>query len=388
MIILDDIKQCTGCSLCSDVCPYDAISMVQDVKGFSYPEINPDKCVECGLCRKKCPQNSFHPLQSKKAYAGFSQDKEVRLSSSSGGIFLEICRLVISNGGVVFGVGYDEHWMPVFMCAETLEQCEAFKGSKYAESELNGIYQILSEKISEGRMVLFSGTPCQAAAVRIRFPKADNLYIIDLICNSIPSRKVLNEYLKSIRVNYGNIQYLNMRCKTPSWEKSSYNFRINTKVVISEENKFTLLSRFLNSFKNLFFSHLSVRYSCFNCKYRSTNRSGDLSLGDFWRIDKVCPDMNDGKGTSIILVNSKKGEEIMRLMKLRSQEVEIEKVLNNACIPVKQLLPPDNYNQFWKDFEQYGYIYVAKKYTLYGTKNFVRHRIGRTLRTLSKLLRF
>ncbi|MDE5876023.1 MAG: Coenzyme F420 hydrogenase/dehydrogenase, beta subunit C-terminal domain [Muribaculaceae bacterium] len=386
MIIIDDLNNCTGCGLCNNICPHTAISMIQDEKGFKYPHINIDKCTDCGACRKICPQNSFNPLTSKNIYAAFSKDKDVRMTSSSGGIFTELCKYVIGNGGIVFGVKYDKDWLPVFGYAESLEECEAFKVSKYAEADLTKVYHVLYEKIKSGTLVLFSGTPCQAAAIRTRFSNIKNLIIIDLICNSVPSAKLLNDYLREIKKEIGDIKDFNMRFKRPSWENSSYKIDTNS-VSITGENKtkFSKINRLVLSYRDLFFSHLSTRISCQNCKYRGFNRAGDISIGDFWGINSICPEMNDGKGTSIILINSEKGKDIWNLIDTEKRSVESTSVIRNKCIPLKNLSINKNYNQFWKDYVKYGYLYVAKKYTIYGNRLFFRHKIGNILRKITHL---
>lgn len=385
MIIIDDINNCTGCGLCFDRCPHKAIILDYN-NGFLYPEIEVSKCTECGLCRKVCPQNSFVPINSKKVFAAYSKDEYARMSSSSGGIFTELSNIIIAKGGIVFGVKYDNDWNPVFDCASTIEECEKFKVSKYAEANLENIYPLIAEKISTNKIILFTGLPCQVSAINNRFPRATNLFTVDLICNSVPSNIVLQEYLKAIKMQEGDITYLNMRYKKTLWEQSLYYFKIykNDKFLIRTSDK----HRLINSYKELFFGKFSTRKSCFNCKYRGINRSGDLSIGDFWNINSIVPDMNDGKGTSIVLVNSQEGESLLKSLYINLKEVNLEKVLQSRCIPTDNPVMPSSYSTFWNDFESNGYIYVAKKYTTYGTWNYIRHRIGNILRRMLRYIKY
>lgn len=385
MTIVDDLNNCTGCGLCFDKCPHRAIKMVLR-RGFKYPKIANDKCTECGLCRKICPQNSYIPIIAKEGYAAYSKDENIRLSSSSGGIFTELSKFIIANGGIVFGVKYNEDWMPVFDYASTIEECEAFKVSKYAEARLEKVFPLISEKISMNQNILFTGLPCQVAAVKNRFPKSQNLITVELICKGVPSQKLFKAFIDHLILNFGNIRSINMRLKRPNWEKSSFEIDSKNNHFISGLNNSNIKSRLYDSYRSLFGQNLSLRHSCFNCKYRGLNRSGDLSIGDFWNINSIVPDMNDGNGTSIVLVNTSKGEYLLNSLDISLKEVNIEKVIYNRCIPTSSPLLPSKYNSFWNDFESRGYIYVAKKYTTYGTWLYMRHKLGNITRLIQRFI--
>lgn len=381
MIIIDDLNSCTGCGLCFNKCPHKAIKLGYN-RGFLYPEIEVSKCTECGLCRKVCPQNSFAPIIAKEAFAGYSKDEYTRMSSSSGGIFTELSKIIIDKEGIVFGVKYDNNWNPVFDYASTIEECEKFKVSKYAEARIEDVYPLLADKVSTNKIILFTGLPCQVAAVKNRFPKATNLFTVDLICKGVPSVKLFNAFINQLTYLTGKIAVINMRLKNPSWEKSSFEIVSDKIHFISGINKSKTIYRFSNSYRSMFGQNLSLRKSCFNCKYRGINRSGDLSIGDFWNINTIVPDMNDGYGTSIVLVNTEAGESLLNLLDINIKEVNLDKVLLSRCIPTENPVMPSSYNTFWDDFYSKGYIYVAKKYTTYGTWNYIRHRLGNIIRRI------
>lgn len=198
MIDIIQKQDCCGCEACVQICPKGCMCMVEDTEGFLYPQVDKSVCVNCGLCEKVCPvihQNkSRTPL---KVYAAKNMDEEVRLKSSSGGIFTLLAESVIKRGGVVFGAKFDDEWMVVHDYTDNIEGVAAFRGSKYVQSIIGNAYRKVEQFLKSGRMVLFTGTPCQIAGLKKYLRKEyKKLLAVDLVCHGVPSPKVWQMYLE------------------------------------------------------------------------------------------------------------------------------------------------------------------------------------------------
>ena len=183
-------EDCNGCGVCELICPKNAIEMYEDGEGFLYPVINKEKCVNCGLCRKICPNKDYEYNSNSKAYIAINKNKRELKNSSSGGMFIILAKTVINKGGIVFGVKYDKDLKPIHDYSTTIEGLQDFQGSKYMRSDLNGSYVKVKEFLELGKIVLFTGTPCQCQGLRTYLKKDyQNLITCDLICHSNPSPK-------------------------------------------------------------------------------------------------------------------------------------------------------------------------------------------------------
>lgn len=387
MIILDDMNDCTGCRACQFVCPKDAISMNANSQGFHYPEIDPEKCIECGLCRKRCPHNNDFFNLAIEAKGAQITDEAIRRASASGGVFWSLVREVIRRRGLVFGVKYDEHWNPVFDCSDSESGCEPFRLSKYAEADFKGVIPQLKAKLDQERLIMFVGTPCQVAGVRSALNKDyENLLLVDLVCNSIPSSLVWREFVKTVERKYGAIKSINQRDKNTSWEFSSYSVNAGDYYYYYYRSD-GRGNRLLGSYLSLFGGKLSTRLSCFNCKYRSCyKRVGDITIGDFWHINEIYPEKNDHKGLSVVLVNSSKGMDFFNcLSDLSTFNVNVSDLEKYKVLPIKKIPKPRRYEAFWHVFNSRGYTTAAKRFTAYGFWLYFRSRVLKPL--LKPLLR-
>lgn len=221
MNIICNTSECTGCMACANICPYHAISVVQDEEGFDRPKIDQKLCMDCGLCQKTCPIN-YHPsiTEPKKIFSGWSSNESVRMGSSSGGAFTEIARPILEEGGVVFGCVLNENLKAEHSYVETLNDLtHKLCGSKYVQSRIGKSYVTAKNFLKQGRKVLFSGTPCQIAGLKNYLRKDyDNLITVDLICHGVPSPIVFEDYKKFISTHERmEITDVKFRCKKSSW---------------------------------------------------------------------------------------------------------------------------------------------------------------------------
>ncbi len=332
MITIADNKQdCCGCGACAQGCPKGCIAMRADKEGFLYPEVDKDACTDCGLCEKVCPElNPDAEREPKKVLAAVNKDEQVRLRSSSGGVFYLLAEEFIREGGVVFGARFDENWQVVMDYAETLEGVQAFMGSKYVQARTGKAFIDAKQFLQDGRKVLFSGTPCQIAGLRHFLRKEyDNLLTVDIVCHGTPSPEVWGRYLDEVLRECGKVKELAFRNKAQGWRKFSF------KLAYSEEDETLLVQSPAgkNPYMKAFLKDLILRPACYGCKFKSGRSHSDITLADFWGIWNVNPQMDDDKGASMVFINSEKGEEAFRCLTLDTAESDYEtaKKYNKAC---------------------------------------------------------
>ena len=307
MIEIKDKKDCCGCHACASICAHHAITMQADAEGFLYPTVNKDACTNCGLCEQVCPViHQSSPRQTLKVYAARSYDEDLRRQSSSGGIFTLLAEAVIREGGVVFGAKFDEEWSVIHVWTENIDGLADFRGSKYVQSTIGDTYREAKKFLQQGRKVLFTGTPCQIAGLK-RFLRKDydNLLTVDVVCHGVPSPFVWQKYLDEMCPN-GKIADISFRDKTNGWSK--YGFRLRFSAI---KESCLLQPSSENVFMNSFLSRLSLRPSCHSCPCKGGRSGSDLSIADFWGIEKYNSKFADNKGTSAILVHTNKGKELL-----------------------------------------------------------------------------
>lgn len=307
MITITDKHNCSGCGACASICPKHCITVLSDNEGFLYPTVEESDCIDCGLCEKVC--HELHPFverQPQKFYAAINKDEGIRLKSSSGGIFYLLAEIIISEGGVVFGARFDEQWQVVIDYAETMEDVKAFMGSKYVQARMDTAYTDAKRFLTEGRKVLFSGTPCQIAGLYHFLRKTyDNLLTVDIICHGTPSPKVWDRYLDEV-VTAGRktIKDVQFRNKRNGWKSFNFTMEYN-----KDEQTVSLCSHHQqNHFMRAFLRDMILRPSCYNCQAKSGRSHSDITIADFWGINTEMPEMDDDKGTGLVLVNTDKGQ--------------------------------------------------------------------------------
>ena len=290
-----DTIDCTGCSACANVCPVNAIVMMQNDEGFLYPHIDESKCIKCGLCQRTCPMNGFDFKNnpSPKCFAVMAND-ELRKDSSSGAFFPVLAAYVINRGGVVYGAAFDENMQLRHIAAQTMDELQKLKGSKYLQSKIGDCYTQVKKFLDAGRLVLFTGTPCQCAGLVKFLPRAyENLVVADVVCHGVPSQAVFDNYLHS-EFPGQRVLNTNFRDKKDGWGNGYIITNVTDAGVRSYRDD-------ADSYMQAFFANISLRHSCYRCKFARMPRVSDFTMADFWGV----PDeMNDHRGTSCILLNT------------------------------------------------------------------------------------
>ena len=370
MIDILDKHRCCGCEACVQACPKHCIAFEGDSEGFSYPVVDKEKCIECGQCEKVCPvicrHDSTIPL---KVFAAQNTDEAELLSSSSGGLFIVLAKKTLSAGGVVFGARFDDHWNVIHSYAETIDEVQAFMGSKYVQSRIGATYIQARDFLKAGRKVLFSGTPCQVAGLKNFLRKDyDNLLTVDVICHGVPSPMVWQRYLSELRQNARkgensvssspnhsisegdalptrgsvSIESISFRDKRSGWKK--FSFALTLAEASAEGKKNTVsLSHIFNEdpYMKLFLDNLILRPSCYQCPAKSGKSCSDITIADFWGIEKYHPQLDDSRGVGLMMVNSSKGMGVLSSLNIKRHEVSYDDAVESNSSYEKSVGEPE-----------------------------------------------
>lgn len=358
---------CCGCSACMQACPKDCISMQQDSEGFLQPIIDHDACIHCNKCEKVCPINNKHHTHGvTQAFAACHKDNNIRSASSSGGVFTALAELTIKQGGVVFGAAFSDDFSHVqHIMADTIESLQALRGSKYMQSDIAGSYSQAKQLLDDGRRVFFTGTPCQIEGLYGYLGRSyDNLLCADLICHGVPSPKVWRHYLEmQISAHDSKPTSIFFRKKTNGWKAFHLQLDFENGSVCAD-------SRNQDAFMQAFLRDMCLRPSCYHCKFKSTHRIADLTMADFWGVEKVLPEMDDDCGTSLLLTHSEKGLDALQSISdaVQMQRVDLDAALkgNPAAVTSSAIHP--NRDAFFSqldttDFNKLVHKMLAPKMT-------------------------
>lgn len=333
--IISDKNECSGCSACFSACPENAITMKSDAEGFLYPSINSKRCINCGLCERICGKLGAETIKNSRAYAACAKDSEIRKSSSSGGIFSLLADNVLQKGGTIYGAAFDEDFAVRHIAVEDINELERLRGSKYVQSSLGSVFMDVKSRLALGKEVLFSGTPCQVAGLKCFLGfEHPGLTTVDVVCHGVPSPRVWKAYVDIMKTGAdAPVKRISFRAKNSSWKRYAVSF--------SYENDTAYLRYHGDDpYMRGFLKDLYLRPSCYNCRFKSNNRTSDITLADFWGIEKVLPEMDDDGGTSLVITNTQKGEtllsEMIDRMLIKEVPIDVVQHYNKAiCLSAK-----------------------------------------------------
>lgn len=340
-------SMCTGCNACTQICPKECVVMQVDKEGFWYPCVEESKCIKCKLCENVCPaiENTTKNNPVNVALVAYAREDAIRMESSSGGVFSLLSDVVIKKDGIVYGAALDEDYKVRHISVSTLNEIDRLRGSKYVQSLIGTCYAECKEVLDTGRMVLFSGTPCQINGLKRFLQKPyDNLISVDILCHGVPSPLLWEQYLLDVRNKLGQeITKVSFRSKEKyGWKTFAMKIVASSREYIQKHNS--------DLYMQLFLGNICLRPSCHECKFKDLERISDITLGDAWGVDKVMPDMDDNKGTSIIFIHTKRGETLFEQVKeqLIYREVNADELVPPSSESRRSAKPHRNRQKFFK----------------------------------------
>lgn len=327
MIQISDLSMCCGCTACSAICPVSCISMKEDAEGFLYPEADAAKCIDCGLCEKVCPvlHANETPGTGMEPEGAMVRSRDVKIlkRSTSGGFFYPMCKYVMKRGGVVYGVSVDEGFVIRHSRAEKTGECVRYLGSKYVQSQLDGIFRQVKNDLAEGRLVCFSGTPCQVhGLLRYLGKRYDNLILVDLVCHGVASASLWKMYVDYMERENGSV------LREAHFRSKKYGYNNSTMHLRFDNGDYYGTNR-IDPFLKTFFSHIALRPSCYDCRFKTVKRVSDFTIFDGWNAGEEVGN-HDDLGYTNVIVQSEKAKKI--LVELE-EDLEIYPAMLPSIIP-------------------------------------------------------
>ncbi len=360
-------QDCTGCAACHDVCTKNAITMTNDGDIHLFPTIDKDKCVQCGRCMQVCPALNYKPIEENKQhyYYAWSEVLDDRIKSTSGGIGSALMKQAITSGYYVCAPAFDDQWNLEHIITNKSEDIERLRGSKYLQSNTTGVYQRIVSSLKEGNKIFFVGTPCQVAALHSIIPERMQGQVVTcgIICHGVNSSKVWTDYVNYLQEQEGaRLLAYNFRSKSKGWGKLRITYSL-------ENGKNKDIPAWNNLFHCWFGHHYILRPSCLRCLYRKEQRNSDVTIGDFWGIEKIAPELETKQGVTALITSTAKGadfvEHCSEISKTEVDGAESAKVLkgyiDRATEEKKQAETKQN-AQFKDEYISYPFEVMAKKY--------------------------
>ena len=387
---------CSGCGLCEKICPVNVINMQADCRGFKHPKIDVSRCIRCGKCLKECPyakwETKSDKLKEAQTYAAYSKTPDIVRNSSSGGMFYELAKKMIQSGGIVYGAAFSKDFTLKHNRVEKLEDIKPLMGSKYMQSNAYLVFDCIAEDLKKGRKVLFVGTPCQVSALQ-SFCRDfnENLIAVDFVCHGVPSPDLIKEHIKYVE------KYFNSKVAEYKPRFKIAGYKTHSKVAgwgrnelfIFENGKIDYSHPVTQAYKIIFYRDCSLRSSCYNCPFTTFERPGDLTIADYWGIEIKRPDLLHSEGTSMVMVNTQKGQMLLNSI----DAVELYPTDGNTIVEKYQphlfrpLRKPNIAERFWIDYKSKGWKFVAEKYAECDKSSVVKWRIKKFIRMAKSMMR-
>jgi len=367
MIIINDKTKCCGCNACAVICPVDCISLPHNEEGFYFPEVDTAKCVDCGKCDDVCVyinKNKANIVRydTPLVYASYNKNREVRVDSTSGGIFSVLAEKMFNDKGYVGGAVYNPDFTVSHILTNDRNRLPELRGSKYIESFTDNLFIDVKKQLKDGNKVLVCAAPCQIHALYACIGKDDdNLITCDFICRGVNSPKVFLKYMEWLeRKHKSKVSRIQFKNKTFGWHR--FSMRVDF-----QNGKSYIKDRYHDPF---FVGYLQTGLftmpACYCCEFKGFPQKSDITLADFWGIENVDPSMDQDIGTSLILINSDKGKKYFE--SLGDTIVSKQFTMKDAAagnpamnIPLKSV---DNglREEFFRDLDKYSFDVVAEKY--------------------------
>ena len=356
------VKNCCGCTACYNACKSGAIKMRPSDEGFLYPEVIKALCVNCGRCESVCPVN--HPPLLNEEYIGYvtqSQDDGLLSQSTSGGFMDALYKYVLDDlGGLAAGVAFDKCFLPKHIIVDSYDAAKAFRNSKYAQSDLGDVFSQIKKLLSDGKTVLFVGTPCQVGGLKaFLYKEYDNLITADLVCRSVPSPLLWRKYLDFQESRYRS------KVRSAAFRKKTYGYHSGTLEIVFENGKRYNGSNRVDYYMKAFHGDKCSRRSCYSCDFKTEHRCSDFTVFDCWRPEQVsnCTKDND-KGFSNVIIHSNKGKEIFENLKnINCFEADVQKMFCfTGGMESASISYTEDREHFYSDLENLGFEKGVKKH--------------------------
>lgn len=371
-------ENCCGCSACIHACPKHCISFKTDEEGFVYPEIERSSCIGCGMCRKVCLFQISEPARSyiPEAYGIKALDSDILRESSSGGAFTLLAEKIIEEKGIVYGAAMKcdmkgTHHIRV----SSLQNLYLLRGSKYLQSEMGDCFKMVKEDLDHGRVVLFSGVPCQINGLRLYLDKNyDKLFCLEVICHGVPSPLLWRRYVQQIETQYqSKVLKVDFRNKKFGWNQYG--------LFLDGENISQYKSLEQDSYLQMFLKNYCLRPSCYSCSPKNIESMADITVADFWGVHRILPELDDDRGTSLVLLQTDKGKELFEEVKdlVICYAVDFKGAIQSNPAYYQSAVRPLEREHFFQELELYGYKTVAKKYGHMTAKEKLIKILGKTL---------
>ncbi len=352
-------QECCGCRACENACPRGCIMMKRDAEGFLYPSVDEKNCVNCKICLSVCP---FRAGRKKadviSTYAAAALSDEERFRSSSGAVFFLLAQEMIQHGGIVYGTSLSSDCRKAFVTsAGDLQSLDALLGSKYVQSDTGISYREVKKHLLSGRQILYSGTPCQIGGLKKYLGRDyENLLCADLICHGVPSPALWEKYVRSAEKKYhGTVTKVNFRCKDKGWKS------FGIKVSVGRKGRY--FPKEIDPYMQMFLKNDCLRPSCYACRIKG-HSAADMTLGDFWGVEDVSPEFNDGKGTSLVILRTDKGKRWFDQISefCRSQTCDYERAIKKNRAELHSVSAPPERETLFEDMDQMTFDQLSKKY--------------------------